>query len=84
LAGFTPTGSRDDFLHVTGLPQARQWRSRPESTGFEVDLYRVELGDVEPDTLENEFAKIETQVAPILAQIIDMQSLPDERDRRCS
>lgn len=80
LAGFTPTGSKDDFLWVHDGEQRKAWRTRPRNVAHERDYYRVEQEGVPPDALEKAFGVVEGQLAPVLQRIATGRKPPEGAD----
>ena len=85
LAGFTPSGSKEDFLWVIDTQIGKYWRSKSENTGFQKDLHSLvlpaEFSEVAPDLLEMEIEKlIESPAAKVIQNIINHQCLPDKED----
>lgn len=77
LAGFTPTGSRDDFLWVHDKKEGKQFRARPGATGFENDFYRIDLDGLPPDAVERHvLARFDDEGAVVLARIAQEGELP--------
>lgn len=73
LAGFTPTGNKDDRLWVTDQATGKRWQSLIGNIAHQRDLYRIELvveAGFEPDILESKiFSDIETNVSRIIREI---------------
>jgi hypothetical protein len=77
LAGFTPSGSKDDFLYVHDADEPREpRRARPKTVGFERDYNRVDVGD--PLWVERLFSEFEDRSAPIVREVADSWELPKE------
>ena len=74
LAGFTLSGSKDDFLWVLDQEQVQQWKAKPSKTGHQRDFYRVDLPDGAPDGLEIALGHVEGQVAPVLKRVIEAKT----------
>lgn len=68
LAGFTPSGSKDDFLHVFDLELCTVRRQRPIKIAFIKDLHRIDKPGVDPDLWENLLSTFETKVAEVIAE----------------
>jgi len=80
LAGFTPDGTREDYLCVSDLKTSKQWKNRPKETGHQRDFNRVEAENVPPNLAEEALSAIESAAAPVIAEIARTQQLPvDER-----
>ncbi|MBZ0102684.1 MAG: DUF4238 domain-containing protein, partial [Thermoanaerobaculia bacterium] len=81
LAGFTPSGRRDDFLWVHDRQEGRQFRARPDATGFENDFYRVDLDGLPPDAVERDvLARFDDEGADVLARIARDRALPTGKE----
>lgn len=76
LAGFTPSGARDDFLFVRDLETKKGWRQRPREAACEKDFYRVDVEGLPPDAVEQDLAKLEGLCAAALARSIASMTLP--------
>jgi hypothetical protein len=78
LQNFTPSGSRNDFLWVHDKQQQdKQWRKRPGEVGFERDYNRVDVPEVDQNAVEDYFATIDGQIAPIIQDIVRCHKLPE-------
>lgn len=64
-------------MWVFDQENGKQWESAPGSVGFQKYLYSVDLPDTEPDAIEDVFAFIENNVAPIIKEICDSKRIPD-------
>lgn len=81
LAGFTPSGARDDFLWVHDLQhQGRKWRARPDNAAHERDYYRIEQEGVPPNAIEQAFGIFEGQAASALQNIAQARAVPEGDD----
>ena len=68
LAGFTPSGSRDDLLSVLDIQTGECRDSKPSGIGFEKDLYRVDHPEGASDVVEDTIAEfIEGPMAQVLS-----------------
>lgn len=82
LAGFTPSGGRDDQLWVLDMSTGRRWQTGLSNIAVEKDFYRVEMEDEPPDAIEKLIEKIETLASPILRKTISTRTLPEGEDLR--
>lgn len=81
LAGFTPSGRRDDFLWVHDRKEGKKFRSKPHATGFENDFYRVDLDGLPPDAVERDvLAHFDDEGADVLARIARDRALPTGKE----
>lgn len=80
LAGFTPSGSKDDFLQVLDQRHGKRWQAKPAEVAHQKDFYRVEAAQVEPDVLEKQFSEFEGRAATVIKQIIKTAILPKGDD----
>ncbi|MBZ0142995.1 MAG: DUF4238 domain-containing protein, partial [Rhodocyclaceae bacterium] len=76
LAGFTPSGRRDDFLWVHDGKAKKGWRQRPREVACEKDFYRVDAEGLSPDVIEQDLAKLESACAQALARVLADRTLP--------
>ncbi len=77
LAGFTPSGEREDFLWVHDLQQqGRKWRARPDNAAHERDYYRIEQEGVPANAVEQAFGIFEGQAATALESIATTRAVP--------
>lgn len=76
LALFTQDRTKDSILWVFDQTNGKQWGAVPGSVGFKKHLYRVDIPDTEPDTIEDVFAYVEDNVAPIIKEICNNQVIP--------
>ena len=77
LSLFTCKGTKDSTLWVFDQTSGKQWEATPKSVGYQKNFYQVELPDVEPDAIEDVFAYVEKNVAPIIKEVCDSQKIPD-------
>jgi len=77
LSLFTQNGTKESTLWVFDQESGNQWEATPNSVGYQKHLYRVELPGTEPDAIEEVFAEVEKNVAPIIKQICDSQKIPE-------
>ena len=80
LSGFTPSGSRDDFLNVFDLENKRRWQVKPIKAGAERDFNTVEVVGLSPDVIEQGLSDFENHVAKILTWIEANEAIPEEED----
>lgn len=80
LAGFTPTGSRDDLLCVIDQEQVKRWRAKPKEVAHQRDFYRVEAPGLKADLVEEGLGKIEAMSAEVIRKIAESKCLPDGED----
>lgn len=78
LAGFTASGSRDDFLYVIDQTGPKQWKAKVDQVAVEKDLYAME-GAEDPAGMEKAFSEIESSYARVLAQVLETQDLPNDQ-----
>lgn len=76
LAGFTPTGSREDKVYVLDLQTGRQRPSSPSETGFENYFYKLEFEGDQAFSLEQVLSKIEGEVSIILRATEETGNMP--------
>lgn len=80
LAGFTRSGRANDRLWVHDLQRLKRWRATPSSTGFQTDYYAVNTGVLPADAMEKALSDIERQAAPVIADVVERQELPGDKD----
>lgn len=80
LAGFTPSGSKEDFFWPSDRQTGRQWRTTPENAAVRKDFYRIEVSGIAPDTVETGMSKMEGQAATIIRDILRTKVIPDGND----
>jgi len=76
LALFTQDGTKDSTLWVFDQTNGNQWDAVPGSVGFKKHLYRVDLPDTEPDAIEDVFAYVEGNAAPIIKEVCNSKVIP--------
>ena len=77
IAGFTPSGSRDDFLWVHDRKEKKGWRQRPREVACERDYYRIDVDGLPPDAIERDvLGKLEDLGAQALARISSEKTVP--------
>ncbi|MCK4373931.1 MAG: DUF4238 domain-containing protein, partial [Candidatus Brocadiae bacterium] len=76
LAGFTPSGKKDDFLWVTDMAERKGYPARPRNTGFQRDFYRVDVDEAPPDVVERILGWFEGCAAPAVRYVLDNGALP--------
>jgi hypothetical protein len=77
LALFTQDGTKDSTFWVFDQKYGKQWDAIPGSVGYQKHLYRVDLPDTEPDVIEDVFAFVEDNVAPIIKEVCNIQKIPE-------
>src|SRR5687768_11444215 len=81
LAGFTPSGTRDDSLFVLDRQTGRQWQSSLTDAGCERDFYMLELdGKNDPQAIESFFARVEDHGAQALRRVVETGEVPTGED----
>jgi len=70
LAGFTDTGTRDGMLHVFDYRRGKRYRAKPRQVARERDFYRVYEPGYHPNVIENDFAALESELAPALRRVL--------------
>jgi hypothetical protein len=80
LAGFTVSGSKDDYLYAFDQVTLKQWKARPAELAHQRDFYRIDLPGVSPDAIEQAFAKFEARAAPVIARISETLTVPSGED----
>jgi hypothetical protein len=77
LAGFTPSGTKEDFLYVLDKGKIEQRRQKVSEVAHQRDYYRLEGDGVAPNYLEDFFAKdIETPAADAFRYLIAHKKMP--------
>lgn len=77
LAGFTPSGQKDDFLHVLDMETGKAWKSRPAGVAHQSDYYRLDEGAPDPFAFEKGLSQFEGQAAATLKIVLAQQCIPD-------
>lgn len=80
LAGFTPSGTKDDKLWVTDTVERKGYATRPRNAGFEKDLYRIDVDGAPPDLIETIFGCFEGLGAPSVRYVLENCALPPRPD----
>ena len=75
LAGFTPTGRRDDFLWVYDAEGRRRWRARPDQAGIEKDFYRIRVDGIDEFALEEGLGRAESELIPHLREFLQAERM---------
>jgi len=78
LGGFTRSGKKEDQFWVYSKVQQSTWRTRAENAGHQRDLSRMEGPQFDADHLENAFGSVESQIAPVLREIVQTRRLPSD------
>jgi len=68
LAGFTPTGDKDERFFVTDILRRKQREDKPVNVGYKKDFYRASDGG-DPVRWERTFGEMETIIAPLLKHL---------------
>jgi hypothetical protein len=77
LAGFTASGSKDDYLYVLDQTVPKKFRSKPSELAHQRDFYVIETDDEqERIAIEKLFGEIEDMAAPVIKQITINNRLP--------
>lgn len=77
LALFTQDGTKESTLWVFNQNNGKQWDSIPRSVGYQNHLYSVDIPETEPDVIEDAFAFVEENVAPIIKEVCNSKKIPD-------
>lgn len=84
LAGFTPSGNRNDVLHVFDLHRQTRWQARPSTVAYQNHLYTLDVSD-EPASMEAKLAARESQIMPIIRTVCQRERFTaDELDQLLS
>ena len=82
LAGFTASGSKDDYLYVLDQTVPKQFRAKPAELAHQQDFYIIETDDEQDRmAIENMFSEIEGLAAPVIKQIATTHCLPNINDQ---
>ncbi|HEY8390842.1 MAG TPA: DUF4238 domain-containing protein [Clostridia bacterium] len=76
LAGFTLSGSKDDFIWVLDQKNGKQWRAKAHNVAYQNDFYTLDIPETEPESIEKEFSFLEGQAASVIKTIINTKSIP--------
>jgi len=71
LQGFTPSGTRGDYLWVHDYEEKKSFRSKPDSIGYSRDLYRFRSNpetDMDMD-IEEALSKVDADGARVIAKL---------------
>lgn len=78
LAGFTASGTKDDYLHVLDQTVPKQFRGKPSELAHQRDFYVIETDDEqERMAIEKMFCEIEGLAAPVIKEIARTHCLPN-------
>ena len=81
LAGFTTSGSKDDYLYVLDQTVPKKFRAKPSELAHQRDFYVIETDDEqERIAIEKLFGEIEDMAAPVIKQITINNRLPSIND----
>ena len=80
LAGFSSGGDKSGSLHVRSKKRRRRWKARAEDVAHQRDLFIPVGPNFEPDEFEDGFAAIESEIAPILREVVASERLPTGMD----
>ena len=70
LAGFTDTGTRDGTLYVYDYPRHRHYSAKPDIAARERDFYRVYEPNEDPNIIERDLARVESDLTPLLVNVL--------------
>lgn len=62
-------------LFVVDIPERKSFRSKPQNVAFENDFHTISALGQRSDAVETALARVESEVAPALARIIEDRSL---------
>jgi hypothetical protein len=80
LAGFTPSGSKEDVLWASDRQTGRQWHTTPENVAVRKDFYRIEVSGIAPDVIEAGLSTMEGHAAPVICDILRTRAIPHGDD----
>ncbi len=80
LAGFTPSGKREDDLWVFDTSNGNSFKSKPEKIAKQKDYYKIDSNEINNNVVEEMFAKIESGTAPVINNIIKYNEIPTGED----
>lgn len=79
LAGFTPSGKKEDKLWVFDLDTGKKFTTTTENVACEKDLYRWEGVTEHEDFLETEtFQKLDNKASKIIESILQTKTIPSK------
>lgn len=81
LAGFTPSGRKDDLLHVLDMRTGRCWKSKPIGVASQLDYYRLDQDAFDPFAFEKGLSRFEGQAAATLKEVLAQRAIPDFEHR---
>lgn len=80
LAGFSNGGRQDGSLEVLDRTNGKAFRATARTVGYERDLFRLDIPNVDPNTIEKAYAKLEGNLAPALHRLVDDEHPADPTD----
>ena len=80
LAGFTPAGSKDDFLWASDLQTGKQWNTKPKNVAHRRDFYRVDVPGLDPNAIESGLSTIEGQASGVISEVLKTHAMPSGDD----
>jgi hypothetical protein len=80
LAGFTLNGSKRGRIWILDATEQKIYKSSPSKTAAQTHFNRIDVPGIDPNIVEDLFANVEGQAAPVLKLIASRQELPDSGD----
>ncbi|MCC7023120.1 MAG: DUF4238 domain-containing protein [Thermomicrobiales bacterium] len=80
LAGFTLSGSKHGRIWVLDADGPKMYKSSPAKTAAQAHFNRIEVPGLDPNAVEDLFAKVESRTVPVLKQIAVQHVLPNRED----
>lgn len=81
LAGFTASGSRNDYLFVRDVREGRGWKAPPNKLAKIRDYYALEdIEGIDRNALEHGLAELEWKVSPIIRELSRSPRLPTDEE----
>lgn len=78
LAGFTPSGVKEDSFWASDLKTGKQWPTIPKKVAYRRHFNRIAIPGLRPDIIETGLGEMEGYASTVIREILRTRRIPSE------